>query len=572
TKVVWLKKHAHALEGVGGFYTTSTSLTSRGEPEQVPAARVTGDFFSILGITPALGRGFLPEEDAPGGPDVALLSNSFWQSHFGGDPGLIGKAVSFDGRNVTIVGILPASFRFPFRQPEPQAWFPRVFENTLFDQPRIQQGAAFLTVFGRMRAGITLQQAQADLNGASATYSKENPGFADSKFALDTMLLQESLVGDSRPALIVLLAAVGLVLLIGCANVASLLLARATAREREIAIRRALGASRPRLIRQLLTESLLLAILGGALGIGLASWGLRLARALPAGTVPRLEEVRLNGSVLGFTCVLCLFTGIAFGLVPSFQAARRDLHDTLKEGSRGSTGGARSGRSRATLVVIEVAVAVVLATGAGLLIRSFQNLMKVNPGFDAHQLRTFEIDLPPALYPLPVQRADFFRRLLEQVRALPGVQSAGVISYLPMGGPVRFVYFCAEGAPCQGIGKDPVIAFRQTSPNFMHAMRIPRLRGRDFSESDIAGAKPVAIINEFVAKNYFKDRDPIGQHIANSRDMTQHEIVGVVADVKFNGLSVPYFAEMYFPEEQLPYPQMTLVVRSGLPGQALVDS
>ena len=370
--------------------------------------------------------------------------------------------------------------------------------------------------------------------------------------------------------LLLLLSAVGFVLLIGCTNIASMLLARSTTRQKEIAIRQALGASSSRLMRQLLTESVLLSALGGILGVALAAGGLRLLRLLPPGTIPRIEEVSLNGGVLIFSVVLCVVTGIAFGLMPSLLASHRDVNETLKESGRGSNEGRKSRSSRAALVVVEVAIAVVLVTGAGLLMKSFGNLMHVDPGFSPANVTTFLMTLPKSHYPQPAQQAEFYRRLVESVQTLPGVQSAGVSSFLPLAGAIRYVYFCPEGMVCQGIGKDPVIAVRQITPDYLQTMRIPLLRGRVFNEQDIAGVKPVVIINQTVAQKYFPAQDPIGKHLANSRDKIEMEIVGIVGDVKFTGLNTPYIPEMYMPQAQNSAATMTLVVRSTSNPQPLI--
>ncbi len=367
-----------------------------------------------------------------------------------------------------------------------------------------------------------------------------------------------------------LLAAVGFVLLIACANVANLLLARATSRQREMAIRKALGASRPRLVRQLLIESLLLSFSGGLVGVGLAAALLPALRALSPGTVPRLGEARIDAGVLLFSLALCVLTGIVFGMVPSLQAAQQGLQAALKEGGRGSSEGGSRGKFRALLVVAEMGIALVLMTGAGLLIESFAKLMQVNPGFAPKSLMTFPIALPPSHYPQPQQQAEFYRQLLDKVKAIPEVQAAGATTYLPLSGGMRFVFFCPEGHACQGIGKDPIIAMRQVSPEYFETARTPLLRGRVFSAQDVAGGQPVVIINETTAKRYWPDQNPIGKRLANSRDMIQREIVGVVADVKFNTLSTANSEEMYLPLAQSPWPSITLVVRSEANAQPLV--
>ncbi len=571
TKMTRMKEQSRTLQSVGAYFPVNASLTTHGVPEQISAARATGGFFEVLGVIPAEGRGFLPEEDREGGADVAIISDGFWHSHFGAAPDLIGRAIPLDGKSVTVVGVLPASFHFPFQQPEPDVWLPRVFDPVALTPAMIRSGASFLGVYARLQLGVSLAQSQAELNAINEIYKKDFPGYVDaSNYSLQIVSLKESLVGPLRVTLLLLLSAVGFVLLIGCTNIASMLLARSTTRQKEIALRQALGASRPRLLRQLLTESLLLSALGGILGVALAAGGLQLLRLLPVGTIPRIEEVSLDAGALIFSLVLCVVTGIAFGLAPSLLASHRDVHETLKEGGRGSSEGRQSKTSRAALVVVEVAVAVVLVTSAGLLLKSFGNLMHVDPGFNPSGVTTFLMTLPKSRYPLPEQQAEFYRRLVESVQTLPGVQSAGVSSFLPLAGALRYVYFCPEGIVCQGLGKDPVIAVRQITPDYLQTMRIPLLRGRVFNQQDIAGVKPVVIINQTVAQKYFPAQDPIGKHLANSRDKIQMEIVGVVGDVKFTGLNTPYIPEMYMPQAQNQAATMTLVVRSTSNPQPLI--
>jgi putative ABC transport system permease protein len=570
-KLERVAERSHTIEAVGAYFPINSSLTPRGAPEQIPAALTTGAFFKALRVTPSTGRDFLPEEDREGGANVAIISDGFWHSHFGGDPGMIGKAIPVDGAPVTIVGILPPTFKFPFQQPEPDVWFPRAFDVPTLGPTRVHSGAGYLTVYARMKQGVNATREQAEMNALNRGYAKDFPGFVDSaNYLLDVTPLKESLAGPLRASLLVLLAAVGLVLLIGCTNVASLLLARATAREREIAVRRALGASRSRLVRQLLTESFVLSCLGGAIGIALAAASLRFLRLLPAGVLPRVEEIQVNASVLCFSLFLCILTTIAFGLVPSLQESRADLHAILKEGGRGSREGRKGGRLRSVLVVAEVTVAAVLATGAGLLIKSFANLVNVNPGFDSRGVMTFAMGLPPTRYPQVAQQSELYRRLVESVEALPAVQSAAVVSHLPLTGAIRFVYFCPEEVVCQGIGKDPLVSIQQITPDYFKTMRIPLLRGRVFDERDIAGANPVVIINQFTAEHYFPNQNPIGRHLLQSRERVQLEIVGVIGNVKFAGLNTPVLDEMYLPQAQSPFAVMTLVVRSDSNPQPLV--
>ena len=567
-----IQQQTQTLESASAFYQTTLNMTGNGEPEQINANRVNHDFFHVLGVSPVLGRDFLPAEDQIGGAEVAILSDAFWHTHFNADPAVLGRTIALDGKSTTIVGVLSPNFRFPFQQPEPDVWVPRVFDILGLRPVQLRSGAGFLFILARLKTGETMAHAQSELDSINQNYSQKFPGNADSgKHSLDVTSAADNLVGRVRPSLFVLLGAVGFVLLIACANVASLLLARATVREKEMALRQSLGATGARLARQLLTEGLVLSFVGGALGVALAFFSLPLLR-LGAGTaVPRLDEVHISGNVLLFSIVLCILTGIAFGLVPAWQVSRHNLHDTLKEG-RSTSGGGRGGRARQIMVVSEVAVALILVTGAGLLIKSFVRLLNVNPGFNAQSVMTFPINLPTAHYATGPQRAEFFHQALERIRTIPPVESAGVVSFIPLAGPVRYVFFCAEGQVCQGIGKDPLIALRQASPGFFETMRIPLLRGRTFTEADIPGATPVVIVNQTVAEHFFPGQDPVGKTLQNSRDRIPLQIVGVVADVKFNSLGAPKFEEMYLPYQQSPWMAMTIVVRSNSAAQPLVSA
>jgi putative ABC transport system permease protein len=571
TKFDQIRTQSQTLESTAAYYPLTVSLVTGREPEALPGTRVSLDFFCVLGVTPGRGRSFLPEEEQAGGREVAIVSDGFWHSHFGGDESLLGRVLTVDGKDLTVIGILPKSFRFPLQVPEPEIWMPRVDEVATLRPEQIRSGASYLGVIARLRPGATLPAVRAELKTVDAGYRAQFGSYVDAtKFNLAADSLADSLVGASRPSLLVLLIAVGFILLIACANVANLLLARATAREREIAVRKALGASRMRLVRQLLSESVLLSFAGGFVGLALCAALMPTFRAISPGTVPRLEETSLDAVVLLFSLGLCMVTGIIFGLVPSLQAARQDLQSSLKEGGRGVSGGGGRGRLRAGLVVAEVAVALVLMTGAGLLIESFAHLMRVDPGFTAKNVMTFPLSLPPNRYTQPQQQAEFYRLLLAKVSSIPQVHAAGVTNYLPLSGAARFVFFCPEGTACQGIGKDPTIALRQVTPSYFEAMRTPLLRGRVFTESDIAGGEPVAIINQTTASRYWPGQDPIGKRLANSRDMIQRDIVGVVADVKFNTLNTASSEELYFPMAQFPWPSGTLMVRSDADPEPLI--
>jgi putative ABC transport system permease protein len=573
TKFTEISEQNKSLASVAAFYPYTLSLVSEREPELVNGMRISEDFFRVLGIAPLLGRSFLPEEETPGGNDVAILSDSFWHNHFAADPGLLGKTLSLDGKSVTVVGILPAGFHFPLQFPEPEVWLPRVSESSLLTPQQIHSGAGYLSMIARLGPGETISRAQAELSAIDGRYREQFGSYADAtKYALTATSLEDSLVGPLRASLLVLLAAVGFVLLIACANVANLLLARATSRDREIGIRKALGATRARLVRQLLSESLLLALGGGALGMFLANTLMPAMRSLSPGAVPRLAEARIDASVLLFSLLLCALTGVLFGLMPSLQAAGKELQESLKEGTRGSSQGGHRARFHAFLVVAEIGMALVLMTCAGLLMESFARLMRVNPGLSPKGVMTFPLTLPSVRYSQPQQQESFYRQLLERVKTIPGVQAAGATSYLPLSGGARFVFFCPEGHACLGVGKDPIIAFRQVDSGYFEAVETPLLRGRVFSEKDISGGLPVVVVNQTTATHYWPGQDPIGKHLANSRDMVQREVVGVVADVKFGGLNAASSEEMYLPMAQVPWPTMTLVVRSNANPRPLVTA
>jgi putative ABC transport system permease protein len=570
TKFTQIQEQNHAFDAVAAYYPLTVAFSSQHEPEAIPAAHVSHDFFRLLGVTPAYGRTFSPEEEKPGGADVAVVSDAFVHSYFAGGASLLGKSITLDGKNVSVVGILSHTFRFPLQFPEPAIWLPREFEYSALTPNQVRTGAGFLNAIGRLRPGETLPHAQAELTAINVRYREQFGSYVDAtKYVLESTPLEESLVSGLRPSLLVLVAAVGFVLLIACANVANLLLVRATGREREIAIRKALGASRSRLVWQLLSESMLLSGAGCAVGLGLSEVLLPLLRSLDPNAFPRIAEATINAPVLFFSVALCAFTSILFGLAPSLQASAKELQSALKEGGRGSSESAGRGRVRSLLVVGEIGVALVLMTGAGLLIESFAHLVRVDPGFSPKNVMTFPINLPAGRYG-ERQQIQFFQQVLERVRALPEVEAAAAASYLPLSGGARYNFFCPEGQACQGVGKDPIIAFRQVTPDYFRTVRTRLLAGRLFSEGDVSGGHPVAIVNQTTANRYWPNQDPIGKHLANSRDMIQREVVGVVTDVKFRSLNGANSEEEYLPLAQSPSSSMTLLVRARVDSRAVV--
>ena len=484
---------------------------------------------------------------------------------------MLGHALILDGRPITVVGILPENFHFPLQFPEPDIWLPGISDPPSLRAELVRSGASYLNVVGRLRSGESLKTATAELETIDSSYRRQFPGFADAeKFGISAVPLAQSLVAPVRLGLIVLLAAAGFILIIACSNIANLLLARATSREREIAIRKALGASNVDLVRQLLIEGLLLSFFGGAVGVVLAAAALPTLRSFSPGSVPRLQEARLDFAVLIFSAAVSAVSGMVFGLVPALQGSGSSLQEGLRESARGSTAGRRAGKLRGLLIVGEMAIALILMTGAGLLMQTFSKIMTINPGFSAPDLMTFVMTLPPARYAQAEIQRQFYRRLLESVRTTPSIEAAGLTSFLPLSGSIRFVYFCTEGSICQGVGKDPLVALRQVTPDYFQAMRTPLLQGRVFNNYDTESSPFVVIVNQTIANHYWPGQNPIGKHLANSRDMIQREVVGVVADVKFAALNVSSSEEMYLPLEQSPWLTVTLVVRDRTDAAALV--
>ncbi|MEK6321100.1 MAG: ABC transporter permease [Acidobacteriota bacterium] len=549
----WQKQNT-VFERVAAINSAAFILAGEGaEPERLRGARVSAGMFEMLGATPIHGRTFLEEEDKPGHENVVILSNALWKRRFAADINVISQPITLSGISYTVIGVMPPSFGFPDRETE--VWAPVAF--TARDAQA--HGSHYLSAIGRLRPGVTTEQARTEMNAIAGRlaeqYQDTNTGWGVSIFPM-----QEYDVRDIKPALLVLLGAVGLVLLIACANVANLLLARGTARQKEIAIRTALGASRGRVARQLLTESILLALAGGAAGVLLAQWGIGSLLALAPQELPRVRDVTLDASVLGFTLLVTLLTGVIFGLVPALQSSRPNLNETLKEGGRGTTGGHH--RVRAGLVVTEVALALVLLIGAGLLIRSFYRLQQVNPGFNSSNALAVTVSLPGRKYPQPDQRSAFFTQLIDKVSALPGVAAVGASQTLPIQGDY-VLGFIIQGRPPYAPGQDPSTNYYAVTPDYFKAMGIPVLRGRVFTEQDRTGATRVAIINQEMAEKYFPDEDPIGKRIhVTQGPETFREIVGIVGDVKQYGLAQPTTLQTYEPFLQASFSSMTLVVRA----------
>jgi putative ABC transport system permease protein len=533
------------------------NLMEGGEPERLRGTSVTDGFFSMLGVQPQIGRDFLREEDQPDHNHVVILSYGFWQRRYGGDPGVLNRSINLDGESYNVIGVMPSSFSFGGDLTE--FWTPMGFTA---DQAE-QRGGHFLRAIGQLKPGATVQQARAELSTIAARLGQQYP---DSNAGWDTNVtpLLESTVRSLKPALLVLLGAVGFILLIACANVANLLLSRAAARQKEIGIRAALGASRWRIVRQMLTESLLLSLFGGAAGVVIAIWGMHGLLSLAPKDLPRITEVSIDSRVLVFTFAITLLTGLGFGLVPALQASKVNLNETLKDAGRGSTEGGRRQIIRSSLVVLEIALALLLLVGAGLMVKSFVRLQNVDPGFDPNNALTLKISLPRTKYPEPDQRSAFYQELIEKVSVLPGVEAVGASVVVPLSGDDYVLGFSIKGRPPYPAGTDPSTNYYSVNADYFKAMGIRLLKGRLFTAHDTKDAPHVAIINETMAKKYFPDEDPIGKFInVTNGDVTYREIVGIVKDVKHYGLDQEPKPQTYEPFLQKPAPNMTLVVRTG---------
>src|SRR5262244_1014412 len=528
-----------SFEELSAMMFNSFNLTGAGEPERVIGSSVTANFFQALGVKPVQGRAFLPEEEQSGRERVAIIGQGLWQRRFGGDPQIIGKTITLDGRSHIVVGVAPDATRV---LREDEIWTPLAFDDPEMKIRRFH----FLRAIGRLKQGVTLQQAQADIDSVAAGLEKLYPE-SNKDWRLRLVPMREYLVGQTRRPLYILLGAVGFVLLIACANVANLTLAQASRRQKEVALRHALGANRMRLIRQMLTESALISVIAGTIGLLLAWWGSDLLRALAEDNIPRVGEIALDNRVLGFTLLVSLLTGVVFGLAPALQSSRPDLNETLKEGGKGSGSSSRLGRARNALIVIEVAMALVLLVFAGLLIKSFRRLQEVDPGFDPHNVLTMRLFLPEAKYHEPERRQAFFEQILKRIESLPGVQAVGTSTWLPtLGG--GDTYFTIEGKPFPDPNKKVTAFNPMVSHNYLRAMKIPLIKGRHFTEPETKEAPKTVIINEAFARTYFADDEPLGKRLViDMGEPWRCEIIGVARDSKQFSLDGDVYPAMYLP-------------------------
>jgi putative ABC transport system permease protein len=557
------REQSRSFESMEATRGTNLTLTGAGEADRLTARMATAGLFPLLGVEASVGRTFLKEEDQAGGTPVALLSYGLWQRRFGGSRDIIGKPITLDAQPYTVVGVLPAGFQI--LQPA-EVFVP--FKPWAATLPADRNWHPGIIAVARLKPGVSREQARAEMVGITKRLEQQYPDYNTGTSA-DVVGLQEQMVQNVRPALILLLGAVSLVLLIACVNVANLLLARAASRGREVAIRTAMGAGRARVVRQLLTESVLLSLAGGLLGIFLAWVSLGPLLKISAGSVPQVIPIELDRSVLIFTFLVSLITGLVFGIVPALRTAGLDLRGTLNESTRGSTAGPGHHRLRGILVASEMALAVLLLVGSGLLLRSFSRLQDVPPGFQSDHLLVADIPLSQTTYAKPEQRYQFFDRLVERAKVLPGVRSAGAASFLPVSGGGSVIHFNITGHPPKTPHDYVAAGYRTVTPNYMETLGVPLLQGRLLTPADNERAPAVAVINASMARTYFPNENPLGKRIqlgaTPDKDVPTMEIVGVVGDVR-PGLGVDPQTEMYLPYRQadlvLPVFQLSLVLRT----------
>ena len=555
-----------SLESLAAYTDGMFTLTGNGDPAQLHGAIVSASLLSVLRVAPEIGAGFTPEDDKPGAR-VVLLSHSLWNGRYGGDPAIIGRAIVLNERPYTVVGVMPASFQFPLDVEPVDVWTTMAVEmvSDAEDEPlAAQRGAHFLYGIARLKTGTTLSQANADAVAVSAGLEKQYPD-ENSHLGLALQPAAEALVGDVRGSLLMLFGAVGFLLLIGCANVANLLLARGASREREMALRGALGAGGSRLMQQLLTESIILSLAGGAAGLVLAAWATRFLSSLPSLQIPRLAQARLDWLALLFMTGVSVLTGIIFGMAPALHSSKLKLASTLNEGGRTATVGAAQNRVRRLLVIGEVSLALALVIGASLLAESLMNLWRVPPGFDPSNVLVFNVNLPAVRYAKPERSIEFYRQLIDRMRGVTGVKDSSGIFPLPLSDSQIRTSFAIEGRPVAK-GEQPRTQIRVIDQDYFTTMHIPLLAGRTFTNRDSANSAPVAIINDAFAKKAFPSENPLGRHIqpdaSVARTPPMREIVGVVGNVKYRNLWESAEPECYMPYEQLPLGNMTLVART----------
>ncbi|HEX5890987.1 MAG TPA: ABC transporter permease [Pyrinomonadaceae bacterium] len=529
------------------------TLTGGGDPDRLQASIISGNYLETFGVAPALGRGFTLDNEKPGQDQVTILSHALWQQRFGGDPSIINKTIVLNGRATEVIGVMGEGVSFPQAA---DLWLPMNLDADPSDKTRFSH---MLRPVGRLKPGVSMAQAQADMDVIAAQLEQQFPE-SNQGWSLRLVPLREELVGGSRTMVLVLFGAVAFVLLIACANVANLLLVRAAARQKEIALRTALGASRWRIVRQMITEGLLLAIAGGALGAFLATWGVQLLVKLSENSIPPTVQVTIDATVLGFTLLVSVITGVLFGLAPAFRTADVNLIDALKEGMRGEGQSALRSRTRSALVILESAIAVVLLIGAGLLIRSLVALQNVNPGFDSQNVLTARVELSRFKYDNPDKAASFFQELETRISNLPGVEAAGMVSELPLSGQGNDMWYTVEGQPPVTRDQMPLADFRRVNQNYIRAMGIPLLRGRNFTEQEVRQTAKVIIVSKQLVQSAFPNEDALGKRLITGFKGEPYEIVGIAGDLLHQSLGAPPTPAMYFPMRQSG--RMNLVVRT----------
>ena len=557
---------SRSFEGFATYVPQSVNLTGAGaEPERVVGAFVTSSFFPVVGVEPARGRAFQAEDDAQGGGHVAILNHELWQRRFGADPEVVGRSLTFNGEPYTVVGVMPEGFAFPAFAPDvllPAQKWPN------YNPVRSQHNS---WVFGRLRPGVARGAAEDELRAVAerleAAYPEENRGRG-----VTLVGLHEQTVEDVRPALLVLLSAVGLILLIACANIANLLLARGASRQREVALRSALGASRWRLLRQMLTETLLLALAGGAAGLLLAQWGVDALLALNPGDLPTTQRIALDGRVLAFSLGLSALTGFVFGIVPALQLSKTDVSRALKEGGRGGGEGRERARVRGAFVVLQVAISLVLLVGAGLLLNSFYRLLRTSPGFNPQNLLTMEYRIPKNRYAKGEQQWAFHREVVERVRALPGVESAAVVRGLPFSGNGGTVTYLVPGQPAPPAGQEQKTLENAIDPHYLATVGLPLIRGRNFTHADGPQSPPVLLVNRTLAERLWPGEDPLGRQLELPDAKVTASVVGVVGDAKQYDIAEQQRPQIYTAYAQNPHIFGTLVVRARVEPMSLAET
>jgi putative ABC transport system permease protein len=563
TRATFLQEHARSFAGFAPFIIENFNLTGRGEPELLPAARVGWSFFQVLGVRPAIGRSFQHEEDQPGGQAVVIISDSLWKRRFDGDKHVVGRTIALDSVDTTIIGVMPENFEFSPLGRSIDIWSSRTFETSSMTASQVRLGTAYLIAIARIGPGLQLEQAQAEMAVLDAQYRRDYSTVpdADPKQNISLNRVQELMMADVRNSVLVLFGAVGCVLLIACANVTSLLLSRAVARRREMAVRTALGASRAGIIRQLLTESILVGVLSGVLSAIMSLWIIRAVSALPPETLPKINPIRLDAPVLIFAIGLSILTGILFGLIPALRLSRIDVQIALREEGRGSAGSQRRNLTSGFLVAAQVTLSMILLVGAGLLMRSFQRLQNVTLGFNPDRILLMRIALPRSHYSEPPQISGFFDRVLTRVSTMPGVQSASVSSALPLA-PSRYLRMLPEGQPNVAQGERQLLSIQNISPAYFETMGIPLLHGRKLTGRDKDGAPLVAIVNEVFARKFWPNESALGKHILLGTATTPTEIVGVSGNVKNIRLAVETTCEVFCPLAQRASQRLNLIVRT----------